>query len=130
MVSCLEDVVFFLQIPSATQEDGSIFFWKNFGDANFSQVDIPTTGDSQGTGFQSIASLQELPVNVSTLKIRYGGSGALRTLRFCQTTTTTMGGGNNGETTTTGGGNNGETTTTGGGNNDATTTQPGPVTWF
>ena len=81
------------QVPNATQADGSIFFWKNVGDVNFSQVDIPTTDDGVGTGFESIASLQQLPANVDTLKIRYGGSGALRTLRFCVTTTTTTPGG-------------------------------------
>ena len=73
-VSCLEDVRFFWGASSKrTQADGSIFSWKNVGDTEFSEVDIPATGNSAGTGFQSMASLQEIPANVDTLKICYGG---------------------------------------------------------
>lgn len=68
---------------------GSVFSWKNVGDVDYSNVPIPTTDDKKGTGFEKIADLAALPDDVQFLKIKYAGSGALRTLRFCETTTTT-----------------------------------------
>ena len=72
---------------------GSTFSWQNVGDADFSTAIIPQTEDSEGTGFVSIANLTVLPADVEKLQIVYAGSGALRTIRFCETTTSTTPGG-------------------------------------